>query len=296
MLARRRSLRSTVLALTLVAASALAISAAASACESGAQPAQHAILHAHAPRVREIVHEDLERGVTGIRAAASKLARGFLVEDRDRRQREIRTALHLLRQPPRGIPELMISPISFIAAVDADGTVIARDAEPDPMAGFDARGAFPIVRRALEEGYSGYELVEFPNLLPDQPPSYTVLYVAPSRREGRIVGAVIAGTPLWRTAQRLGRQLQADHADEVSNGAIYWVYVYRGADLHHHGTPSDLDTVVPDAAARSAGLARSPGGFTGEFAQFGRWYGYGVVPLPSIADDVGAVIVYSDPM
>jgi hypothetical protein len=109
------------------------------------------------------------------------------------------------------------------------------------------------------------------------------------------VGAVLAGTPLWRTAQRLGRQLQADQANEISNGLILWVYLYRGDQLHHHGTPADLDTIVPDAAARTAGLARSPGGFTGEVAQFGRWYAYGVVPLPRIADDVGAVIFRSDP-
>ena len=82
---------------------------------------------------------------------------------------------------------------------------------------------------------------------------------------------------------------------EINQGLILWVYLYRGDQLHHHGTPADLDTIVPDAAARNAGLARSPGGFTGEVAQFGRWYAYGVVPLPRIADDVGAVIFRSDP-
>ncbi|WP_053233726.1 hypothetical protein [Sandaracinus amylolyticus] len=266
------------------------------ACEEGAQHAQQEIIQTHARRVQEIVRDDLQRGVRGVEQAGTKLARGFLVEDPERRQREMRTALHLLRQPPRGIQELMISPISFVAAVDANGIVVARDAEPDPMAGFDAGEAFPMVRRALQEGWSGYELEEFPALIPDQPPSQTVLYVAPARtRDGRIVGAVLAGTPLWRTAQRVGRQLQADQASEISEGLILWVYLYRGDQLHHHGTPADLDTIVPDAAARNAGFARSPGGFTGEVAQFGRWYAYGVVPLPRIADDVGAVIFRSDP-
>ena len=58
---------------------------------------------------------------------------------------------------------------------------------------------------------------------------------------------------------------------------------------------SDLDTVVPDAAARRAGLARSPGGFTGELAQFGFWYGYGVRPLRVLGDDVGVVIFRMEP-
>ncbi len=264
------------------------------ACDEGAQHCQQEIIREHAPRVREIVREDIERGVRGVEQAATKLARGFVLEDHEQREREMRTALHLLRQPPRGVEELMISPISFLAAVDASGVVIARDAEPDPMAGFDASEAFEIVRRALESGESGYALVEFPNPLPDQPSSHTVLYVAPSRRDGRIVGAVLAGTPLWRTAQRVGRQLQAEHSDELREGAILWVYLYRGDELHHHGTPPDLGNVVPDDAARTAGLARSPGGFTGELAQFGRWYGYGVFPLPRIAPEVGAIVFCSD--
>jgi hypothetical protein len=266
------------------------------ACEEGAQHCQQQIIREHAPRVREIVREDIERGVSGVSSAATKLARGFLIEDHERRQNEMRTALHLLRQPPRGIPELMISPISFLAAVDEHGIVIARDATPDPMVGFDAGQAFGIVRRALEGGEAGYALEEFPNLLPDQPGSRTVLYAAPVRHQGRIVGVVLAGTPLWRTAQRVGRQIQAEEAEDIRNGGILWVYLFESERLHHHGTPSDMDSVVPDATARAAGLERSPGGFTGELAQFGRWYGYGVFPLPRIAPDVGAVVFCSDPL
>ena len=276
-----------------LAASVLAL--LASACDNGTQHAQHEIIHAEVPRVQALVREDIERGMIGVQSAATKIARGFLVEDHDRRQREIRTALHLLRQPPRGIPELMISPISFVAAVDPDGRVICRDADPDLMAGFDAGRQFPIVRRALAEGLAGSALEEFPSTEEGQPGSRTVLYVAPSVHEGRVVGAVLSGTPLWRTAQRIGRQLQADHADEVSHGLILWVYLFEGDRLHHHGTPADLDTVVPDAAQRRAGLAASPGGFTGELVQFGRWYAYGVVPLPRIGPDVGAIVFRSDP-
>jgi hypothetical protein len=53
---------------------------------------------------------------------------------------------------------------------------------------------------------------------------------------------------------------------------------------------------VPDAAARAAGLANSPGGYTGEVMQFGRWYGFGVLPLPELGPDVGAVIFRADPV
>lgn len=286
----RMSMRTPTVACLLLALTALV------GCDEGTQHAQHEIIQAHVPRLQEIVREDIERGVTGVQQAATKLQRGFLVEDPEVREREMRTALHLLRQPPRGIEELMISPISFIAAVDANGIVICRDAEPDPMAEFDAGAELDLVHRALTEGFSGYALEEVPGIVPGQPGSQTVLYVAPSRRDGRIVGAVLAGTPLWRTAQRIGRQLQADQADDVANGLILWAYIYRGDELHHHGTPADLDTIVPDAAARAAGLARSPGGFTGEVMQFGRWYAYGVVPLPRIGPDVGMVVFRSDPI
>ena len=275
--------------------STLGLVVALGGCASGAPAEQREIRTEDVPRVQAVVRDDLERGVRGVAQAAERIRRGFLVEDPDRRAREIRGVLERLRQPPRGIDELMISPISFVAAVGADGRVICRDAEPDPMAGFDAGAAFPVVRDALTRGVAGYARVEFPATAPDQPPSHTVLYAAPARHEGRIVGAVIAGTPLWRTAQRLGRQLQADHAAEMPRGMILWTYLYEGDALHHHGTPPDLDAPVPDAAARAAGFSRSAGGFTGEVAQFGRWYAYGVVPLPRLGPDVGAIIFRSDP-
>jgi hypothetical protein len=286
-------------------------------CDEGARHAQREIIRTHVPRVQQLVREDVERGLSGVQQAAQTIARGFLVEDPERRAREIRSVLRRLREPPRGISELMISPIAFVAAVGLDGVVICRDLEPDPMAGFDAGAAFELVRRALDQGVPGYALVQFPSsreppLAPpgegesesagdgaspiEAPlPSPTMLYVAPAMLEDRVVGAVIAGTPLWREAQRLGRQLQADHADEIARGLILWVYLYHGDRLHHHGTPTDLDTVVPDGAARRAGLARSAGGFTGELVQYGRWYAYGVVPLPRIGPDVGAIVFRSDP-
>ena len=71
---------------------------------------------------------------------------------------------------------------------------------------------------------------------------------------------------------------------------VVWVYVYQGDVLHHHGTPPDLDKLVPDANARKAGLAKSPGGFTGQVQQYGFWYGYGVRPLRVLGPDVGVVI------
>jgi hypothetical protein len=109
-----------------------------------------------------------------------------------------------------------------------------------------------------------------------------------------VVGAVVIGIPLWRMAQRMSRQLQMEHLGD-DGPAVLWVYLYRGDKLHHHGTSPDLDQLVPDAAARKSGLAKSPGGFTGGVVQHSAWYGYGVRPLRVLGPDVGAVIFRMDP-
>ena len=262
-------------------------------CET-AEHAQHVIHETHAPRITAIVHEDIERADRGLTAASERIGRGFVVEDPTQRAREMRRALELLTQPPRGIPELMISPMTFIAVTDANGVVICRDRDPDPMAGQNAAEMFPHVRRALTEGVATREIVEWPGLLPDEPPAVLMVHAVPTYYQGRRAGRILGGTPLWRAAQRRARQLQAEAASE--GGTILWVYLYRGDALHHRGTPADLDTIVPDGAARAAGLSHSPGGFTGEVAQFGRWYAYGVVPLPELGPDVGFIVWRSDPV
>jgi hypothetical protein len=279
------------------------------ACDDSAHHACEVLVQRHAPRVRELVDDDLGRAMTGVSQAADLVAPGFGVEDPARREHELRWAIqHRIREPPRGIPELMISPISFVAAVDLEGHVVCRDIEPDPMRGLDVGALFPHVHAALTEGVASYRLVEFQPGAPTPPPegatdvdagpapsaSVTVVYAAPARVNGQIVGAIIAGTPLWSTARRLTRQIQAE--GETTAGAIFWVYLYRGDELFHSGTPSTLDEIVPNGAARAAGFEHSPGGFCGEENQFGRWYCYGVIHLPQLGDDVGAVIYRSDPV
>ncbi|MBN8615891.1 MAG: hypothetical protein J0L92_35190 [Deltaproteobacteria bacterium] len=280
--------------LSVPALAAIAVLGSLLASCEAAEHAQGVIHDQHAPRITALVHDDLMRAEAGLTAASTRLGRGFVVEDPAERATQMRTALRLLTEPPRGIPELMISPMTFVAVAGADGIVICRDREPDPMAGQNVAEMFPHVRRALTEGVATRALVEWPGLVPTEPPVIIMVHAVPTYYQGRIAGVVLGGTPLWRTAQRLTRQLQAETADE--GGTIMWVYLYRGDALHHRGTPADLDTIVPNAAARAAGFAASPGGFTGQEAQFGRWYAYGVVPLPELGDDVGFIVWRSDPV
>jgi hypothetical protein len=263
--------------------------------QDGAANARKVLRDTHAMEVRKIVREDITRHLRGVDAAGARIAPGFATEDPAQRQAQMRTALRLLTKPPRGIPELIASARTFTAAVEPSGVVLATDAKPerDRMTGVNLGNQFAVVRDALA-GKTGYAIDQFPAIEEGAEGSVSLLFAAPSKKAGAAIGAVLAGIPLWRLAQRLTKQLQLDHVSE--KGAILWVYLLRGDKLHHFGTPPDLDTAIPNAQQRAEGFARSPGGFPGEFRQFGRWYAWAVLPLPALAPDVSALIVRSDPI
>ncbi|MDB4973856.1 MAG: hypothetical protein JWN48_2197 [Myxococcaceae bacterium] len=262
--------------------------------EDGAAHARRVIRETHAREVRAIVREDVARHLVGVAAAGARIAPGFATPDPKLRSSQMRTALRLLTKPPKGIPQLIVSARTFTAAVEPSGVVLATDAKPeiDRMTGVDLAKQFEVVRAALA-GTTGFAIDQFPAVEQGAEGSVALLFAAASRKSGTPVGAVLTGIPLWRLAQRLTKQLQLDHVSE--KGAILWVYLLRGDKLHHFGTPPDLDTMLPPADIRAAGLKQSPGGFTGEFLQFGRWYAWGVVPLPVLGPEIAALIVRADP-
>ncbi|HEX5658359.1 MAG TPA: hypothetical protein VFX59_14250 [Polyangiales bacterium] len=263
--------------------------------DAGAANARKVLREVHAAEVRKIVRTDIANHIKGVKEAGGRIAPGFATPDPKARASQMRTALRLLTKPPRGIPELIVSARTFTAAVEPSGVVLATDAKEDRdrMTGINLGDQFAVVRDALA-GKAGYAIDQFPPLEEGADGSVSLLFAGASNRGGATVGAALAGIPLWRFAQRLTKQLQLDHVSE--KGAIVWVYLVRGDKLHHFGTPPDLDTMLPNAQQRAEGLARSPGGFTGEFFQFGRYYAFGVVPLPALAADISALIVRSDPV
>ncbi|MFT3922517.1 MAG: hypothetical protein QM778_08285 [Myxococcales bacterium] len=271
-------------------------SLALAACgPDGAPNARKVIRETHAAEVKGLVVDDIQDHLVGVKAAGVRIAPGFAVEDPKLRETQMRTALRLLTKPPRGIPQLVASARTFTAAVDANGVVLATDAkgERDRMTGVNLGQVFELVRKALA-GSTGYAVDTFPAIEEGGEGSVSLLFAAPSIKDDKVVGAVLTGIPLWRLSQRLTKQLQLDHVSE--KGAILWVYVYQADKLHHFGTPPDLDTMVPDGAARKSGLAKSPGGYTGDFMQFGRWYAFGVLPVKVLGPDLGVVIFRSDPV
>jgi len=271
-------------------------------CEEDARAEQAKIHQEHMGYVAGLLRQDRADHRVGIRAAAERLAPGFVaeVEDEETRERQMRYALRYVQEPPRGVPEFIVSPMSFLAVVGRDGIVLIRDgrAEDDRMKGQDFGERFQTVRDALEHGRAGYELAEFPSAEEGGESSYSMLFVHPSVQNGEVVGAAVAGIPLWREAQRLTRQLDVDAAED--EGIIFWVYIYKGDQLFHYGTPDGINTEMTTGAvapaARAEGLSRSPGGYTGEVMVTGRWFAYGVLPIPSLGEDMGAVIWRSNPV
>ena len=265
-------------------------------CDSGAPNAQRALLAERVGRVKDLLREDRHKHRIGVAKAAEECTRGFGVSDPVRREAGFRNVLVGLREPPRVIGELLSSPMSFMVAIDREGIVIARNtaAEHDQLKGMDF-AEFPSVASALTDGIVTYGIGEFESLEEGGESSYSMLFTAPAFEGGEVSGGVVIGIPLWREAQRLSRQLRVENAALLDrNGLILWVYLYRGDQLFHFDTPPELDGVVPDGNARRAGLERSPGGFTGELLLHGKDYGYAVVPLPAIGEDIGMVIFQSE--
>lgn len=266
----------------------------ASGCkEDGSLHARQVVREQHSTEVANILLKDLQTHRVGLRKAAAILAPGFVRATGVEQEVGMRKAMKIIRGAKKGVSELVISSMSFLAVVDKNGVVIARDLEPDEMKGMNLAKLFPSVAHALA-GNEDFEVGEFANPKDKKNPSVSIVMATPARYQGEVVGAVVLGIPLWRMAQRMSRQLQMEYLGD--NGpAVLWVYLYRGDKLHHHGTSPDLDKVVPNGDARRAGLAKSPGGFTGGVQQHSAWYGYGVRPLRVLGSDTGAVIFRMDP-
>ena len=261
--------------------------AALAGCEDKAavERTQQRLRDVDLPRAQALVRQDLEHHQAGVVKAARKLTPGFALSDPAVRETQVRAALRILQQPKKGIDEFVVSPMSFLAAIGVDGVVIARDREADRMKGQDFKTRFEVVRQALE-GTPTTGLGEFYANDPKAPSSWSILFAAPSFHGDQVVGAVLAGIPLSRLAQRLSRQFRV----EQKEGATVWVYLYKGKRLFHWDTPPQVDALVRDPVARAEALATSPAGYTRKVRLQGELQVYGVFPLALLGTDVGTII------
>ncbi|HEX4354156.1 MAG TPA: hypothetical protein VHZ95_14605, partial [Polyangiales bacterium] len=90
----------------------------ASGCgKDGAPNVRHQIREQQAPRVQAIALEILTRHTAGLRQAADRIGAGFVKVSGVQQETDMRQVLKLIRNVKRGVPELVISPMSFLAAV-----------------------------------------------------------------------------------------------------------------------------------------------------------------------------------
>lgn len=281
----------------LLLAALIALSGAFGCEGDGAPLSRQRIRSEDVPRVKEMLRQDIVDHRVAVRKAAEVIRPIYAEEDPAQLEKRMRQRLQALQEPPRGILELIASPLTFLTAVASDGIVIARDREPDKMRGEDFGQRFPIIDQTLHDGEPRHGLVEFPSPDPAEPSSFSMIFVHPVTDpvEGRVMGAVVAGIPLWRWAQRCSRQIRVERAKKIEAGLIVWVYLVKGEQVFHFDTPPELDAVLPEASVRRVGLEGNPGGFTGHLKLHGKSYGYGMIPLPYLGDDVALLIVRSDP-
>jgi len=264
-------------------------------CCGGDKEAKHAqkmTRELHLPEIHKILAADRQKYFRGLAKVAEKIAPAMALES-TLRQAQLNKELSRAYKPPRGSPELFSAPFSFLAALDAQGIVIARNGKDNGLIGM----ALKERAQQLAPIFGGQtELSAFAKLKDaeqDARASALWLFAVPVLWEQKNAGAVAMGIPLWRLAQRIDRQLKVDHSTE--RDLVTWIYVLEGGHWHHFGTPPELDARLPNPMKMQAKLRAQPQGFTAHLEFFGRHYGYGVYPLAEIGPSVAIAIFRSDP-
>ena len=238
---------------------AVARSALSGCGPDGAPNARKVIRETHAAEVKHLVVDDIDDHLVGVKAAGARVAPGFAVVDPKRRESQMRTALAPADQAT-----------ARHSSADRLGAHVhrSRRAERRRARHRRQRGARPhdrgrpreAVRAGAQRSGGQRRATRWTRFLRSKRGPRAAFRCCSRRlraKDGKVVGAVLTGIPLWRLSQRLTKQLQLDHVSE--KGAILWVYVYQGDKLHHFGTPPDLDTMVPDAAGAKGRPGREPG-------------------------------------
>ncbi len=269
----------------------------AGACSPEGAPAERRALHGEdVPAYLRMIGEDRTKVFRGVQAAAQRVEPAYRGEvDAAERARRLTDMLERVDAPRRGVAELVYSPVLYIGGTDQEGTLLAEVGVRDGAkvgVGSDYR-PFAVVQEALG-GTPGHAVVDLADVMEEEDgPIDTWLFAAPIYgADAEVMGALVAGIPLWREAQRLTAQMRLEQADAVVAGRVVWAYLARGDQAYASREPTasnDVTDAVPDGATRSAGLARSPRGYVTDFSLFRRWYGLAVIPLPTLAEDVHLV-------
>lgn len=213
------------------------------------------------------------------------------------RAREALRELHNDRTPLGR--DFALYPTSFVAAVNADGTVVAADLreQGDPLSGKDVRGSFPCVAQALSgTAASCSGVLTLAEGQPNRAYAVTAVPMESNGDAGATRGALIGVMNLARMAQAVRQSLDLDHRrDRVQLSVGYWVN-HRLWPL-----PDDPDVAVAWRVPQTL-VARLPGDLgarveAGGAATFhfteneGRMqWGAAAAPTPVLGQGAGLVV------
>lgn len=215
-------------------------------CSADTGPLLRDLRRRDLPSVREGVRQMMTRLHAGLSESAARFGgptgdlEGAELESAARRK------LIELRDARRGVQAVWSSGATFVALLDENGVVIARDAEPDTMRGLNLQTRF------AEIGHCDAQPEWVGRIVDSSQPTLLTCAVA-----GRF--RLLAGIALPRLALSVQRQLRLQTADATRAGRVYWVYAQTpdepGAVWLSEDNPPEFESeVLTQAIYRQPGL------------------------------------------
>lgn len=252
------------------------------------------IRHKHMPRLLELVRLDQENNMKGLRKAAAMLAPTLIklrvkeIQDPTEETTRLEGQLKKLKGP-KGIDELLFSPVTYLGVTDERGIWRARSVDSEQIMGRDL-SSMPLIQAALI-GQSGHGIGMFPSDPKTDEKAFKpwVFAVPIWDHASHVQGVLFAVLPLWRLAEQLTSQTISDNKD--NSKTIFWVYLYDQTELFPAPkAPPELTQGVPGYSERQVEYQKSPGGYVQELIMLGNTNRYGTVPLPRIGPGVGVML------
>jgi hypothetical protein len=239
-------------------------------------------------KIKASVKENVASHVEAVTKVATKLTPLFAGEEAPSDEK-LSAALAGVKKPPEVIQTLVFSPVDLMVVIDTDGVILARDREAEGRE-FKGRNLFtesPELRAAFAKGKPTHALGKLgrgENAVP------YLYFIAPVEREGEAVAAAVLGYGLWKEGRRITLQMRRDTEQGKERVLVIWAFAYLGDEFYKLPTsPLEVEQVVPDAAARKAGLEKSPEGYITTARILQRELGVAVIPFPEIGDDFGII-------
>lgn len=251
----------------------------------------------HIEVLAKLAEEDVEQLRQGLPRGAKALGEMWEKEEGKAPEPEIlRRRLDKVRDGDR---DLALAKSTFFAILDAEGTVIRSDQDPDNLVGKSMLPSFPDLKRALAGEY-----VETFGVMRElqgsrSGPDEQWVVGAPIRNEkGEVVGAYVSGWSLERYAYRLEHTLRTDvhrEAEQQNGGKVPLTYAFVFRKDRVYGAP--ITPTVNEEALEQLDLpAATKDGvvFHGQLEITGRKYGVAAKRIDKLGSDTGVALIRSE--